>query len=173
MKRYGALLRGINISGKNKVVMAELKKEIESLMFENVKTYLNSGNVIFSSRENIEKITKQIEEMLKKNYDFKIPVFVLEQEKLKDILEHAPIWWGSDDNLIFMIPPIIFKEVFEEIDEAKEGLEKIQNYKDVIFWSFSRKDYQKTNWWPKTANTNVSKKITIRTANTIRKIVKI
>lgn len=69
MKRYGALLRGINISGKNKVVMAELKKEIESLMFENVKTYLNSGNVIFSSRENIEKITKQIEEMLKKNYD--------------------------------------------------------------------------------------------------------
>ena len=47
----------------------------------------------------------------------------------------------------------------------------IQNYKDVIFWSFSRKDYQKTNWWPKTANTNVSKKLTIRTANTVRKIV--
>ena len=173
MKRYIALLRGINISGKNKVVMAELKKEFESLKFEDVKTYLNSGNVIFSSRENIEKITKQIEEMLKKNYDFKIPVFVLEQEKLKDILEHAPIWWGSDDkmiydNLIFMIPPVTFKEVFEEIGEAKEGLEKIQNYKDVIFWSFNRKDYQKTNWWPKTANTNVSKKLTIRTANTVR-----
>ena len=66
-----------------------------------------------------------------------------------------------------------FKEVFEEIGEAKEGLEKIQNYKDVIFWSFSRKDYQKTNWWPKTTNTNVSKKLTIRTANTVRKIVKI
>lgn len=75
------------------------------------------------------------------------------------------------DNLIFMISPITFKEVFEEIGEAKEGLEKIQNYKDVIFWSFSRKDYQKTNWWPKTANTNVSKKLTIRTANTVRKIV--
>ena len=61
MKRYMALLRGINISGKNKVVMAELKKEFENLMFENVKTYLNSGNVIFSSQEeNIEKITKQI-----------------------------------------------------------------------------------------------------------------
>ena len=178
MKRYVALLRRINISGKNKVVMAELKKEIESLMFENVKTYLNSGNVIFSSQEeNIEKIIKQIEAMLKKKYDFEIPIFVLEQEKLKDILEHAPIWWGSDDkmiydNLIFMIPPITFKEVFEEIGEAKKGLEKIQNYKDVIFWSFSRKDYQKTNWWPKTANTNVSKKITTRTVNTVRKIVK-
>ena len=157
MKRYIALLREINISGKNKVVMAELKKEFESLKFEDVKTYLNSGNVIFSSRENIEKITKQIEEMLKKNYDFKIPVFVLEQGKLKVILEHAPV---------------TFKEVFEEIGKAKEGLEKIQNYKDVIFWSFSRKDYQKTNWWPKTTNTNVSKKLTIRTANTVRKIVR-
>ena len=115
--------------------------------------------------------------MLKKNYYFKIPVFVLEQEKLKDILEHAPTWWGSNDkmiydNLIFMISPTTFKEVFEEIGEAKEELEKIQNYKDVIFWSFNRKDYQKTNWWSKTANTNVSKKLTIRTANTIRKIAK-
>ena len=177
MKRYMALLRGINISGKNKVVMAELKKEFESLKFEDVKTYLNSGNVIFSSREeNSEKITKQIEEMLKKNYDFKIPVFVIEQEKLKDILEHAPTWWGSDDkaiydNLIFIIPPLSFKEVFEEIGDAKEDLEKIQNYNDVIFWSFSRKDYQKTNWWSQTAKTNVSKKLTIRTANTVRKIV--
>ena len=72
-----------------------------------------------------------------------------------------------------MIPPVTFEKVFEEIGEAKVELEKIQNYKDVIFWSFSRKDYQKTNWWSKTANTNVSKKLTIRTANTIRKIVKI
>ena len=60
MKRYMALLRGINIRGKNKVVMAELKKEFESLNLEDVKTYLNSGNVIFSSRENIEKITKKL-----------------------------------------------------------------------------------------------------------------
>ena len=71
-----------------------------------------------------------------------------------------------------MIHPVTFKEVFEEIGEAKEGLKKIQNYKDVIFWSFSRKDYQKTNWWSKTTNTNVSKKLTIRTANTVRKIVR-
>lgn len=62
MKRYGALLREINISGKNKVVMAELKKEIESLMFENVKTYLNSGNVIFQ----VEKILKRLQNKLKK-----------------------------------------------------------------------------------------------------------
>ncbi|EQF90457.1 hypothetical protein QGC_3530, partial [Clostridioides difficile CD196] len=43
--------------------------------------------------------------------------------------------------------------------------------KNAIFWSFSRKDYKKTNWWSKTASSNVSDKITIRTANTVRKIV--
>lgn len=47
MKRYIAFLRGINISGKNKISMAELKKNFEELGFEEVKTYLNSGNVIF------------------------------------------------------------------------------------------------------------------------------
>ncbi|MCW1043117.1 DUF1697 domain-containing protein, partial [Streptococcus anginosus] len=66
MKRYIAFLRGINISGKNKISMAELKKNFEELGFEEVKTYLNSGNVIFlSDEENIGKLTIQIETMIK------------------------------------------------------------------------------------------------------------
>ena len=69
MKRYVALLRGINISGKNKVPMSELKKCFEKLAFEEVKTYLNSGNVIFSSNEdNTEKMTAQIQMMIHKEY---------------------------------------------------------------------------------------------------------
>ncbi|MCB5484490.1 DUF1697 domain-containing protein, partial [Blautia faecis] len=94
-----------------------------------------------------------------------------------DILQNAPDWWGNEnkeiyDNLIFIMPPATFSDVFNEIGEPKEELEKIRNYKDVIFWSFSRKDYQKTNWWSKTASTNISGKLTIRTANTVRKLAK-
>lgn len=51
MKRHIALLRGINISGKNKVPMAELKKGFEAAGFLDVKTWLNSGNVVFSCEE--------------------------------------------------------------------------------------------------------------------------
>lgn len=66
MKRYIAFLRGVNISGKNKVPMAELKKGFEELGFRKVKTYLNSGNVIFSSDEdNIGSLTSWIETMIK------------------------------------------------------------------------------------------------------------
>ena len=176
MKRYVALLRGINISGKNKVPMAELKKGFEKLAFEEVKTYLNSGNVVFSSDEDdTKKFTKQIEVMIKEQFDLDIPVFVISKEALEDILHNAPNWWGNDnkeiyDNLIFIMPPAKFSDVYNDIGEPKKELEKIENYKEVIFWSFSRKEYQKTNWWPKTASTNISTKLTIRTANTIRKI---
>ena len=73
--------------------------------------------------------------------------------------------------IIFIIPPAKFSDVYDEIGEPKKELEKIADYKDVIFWSFSRKDYQKTNWWSKTANANIGSKLTIRTANTVRKLV--
>ena len=176
MKRYIALLRGINISGKNKVPMAELKKAFEELGFGAVKTYLNSGNVIFSSDdENIGSLTSQIETMIKDQFGLDISVFVTSKEDLEDILHQAPDWWGNEnkeiyDNLIFIMPPATFAEVLDEIGEPREGLEKIKDYKAAVFWSFSRKDYQKTNWWSKTANANISNKLTIRTANTVKKI---
>lgn len=177
MKRYIAFLRDINISGKNKVPMTELKKEFEKLEFGEVKTYLNSGNVAFSSdKDDREKFTKQIEIMIKKQFDLEIPVFVISREELDDILHNAPDWWGNEnkeiyDNLIFIMPPATFADIYSEIGEPKEELEKIKDYKEAIFWSFSRKDYQKTNWWSKTASANISSKLTIRTANTVRKVV--
>lgn len=176
MKRYVALLRGINISGKNKIPMVQLKKEFEKLGFEEVKTYLNSGNVIFSSDEDdIKKLTKLIETAVKDQFGFDIPVFVISKDKLEDILHNAPNWWGNDnkefyDNLIFIMPPVTFSEVYNQIGEPKEELEKIMNYNEVVFWSFDRKKYQKTNWWSKTASADISTKLTIRTANTVRKI---
>lgn len=177
MKRYIAFLRGVNISGKNRVPMAELKKAFDELEFEEVKTYLNSGNVIFSSNENnIGSFTSRIETMIKNQFGLDIPVFIISKEELEDILQRAPDWWGKGkkeiyDNLIFIMPPATFTEVWGEIGKPKEELEKIKDYKEAVFWSFSRKDYQKTNWWPKTANANISNKLTIRTANTVRKIV--
>lgn len=177
MKRYVALLRGINISGKNKVPMDELKQGFEKLNYTEIKTYLNSGNVIFSSDESDTiKLTSQIEEMIKNHFSLNIPVFVISKEELEDILHHAPDWWGDEskeiyDNLIFIMPPATFKDVYNEIGEPKEGLEKIEEYKETVFWSFSRKDYQKTNWWSKTASANISSNLTIRTANTVRKII--
>ena len=176
MRRYIALLRGVNISGKNKVPMAELKKCFEALGFPEVKTWLNSGNVIFSSADgNVTALTDRAERMMQREFGLDIPVFIIPQEVLADILRHAP-WWGTENqdiynNLIFILPPATFPDVYHEIGAPKKGLEQIQEYQSVVFWSFSRKDYQKTNWWPKTARADIGSKLTIRTANTVRKIV--
>lgn len=176
MKRYIALLRGINISGKNKIPMVELKRNFEKLGFIEVKTYLNSGNVIFSSEKEDAGFSGQIEIMIKSEFDLDIPVFVISKEQLEDILNNAPNWWGNEDkeiydNLIFIMPLTTFNEVFNKIGAPKENLEKIKEYKNVVFWSFIRKDYRKTNWWSKTSNVDISNQLTIRTANTVKKIV--
>lgn len=179
MRRYIALLRGVNISGKNKVPMAELKLGFESLGFSDVRTWLNSGNVVFSGEEaEPAALTGQIEGMIQRRFGLEIPVFVLPQEELADTLRHAPDWWGTEDpevydNLIFILPPASFQDVYREIGAPKEGLEQIRDYGSAVFWSFDRKKYQKTNWWPKTASAEVAPKLTIRTANTVREIARL
>ena len=177
MKRYIALLRGINISGKNKIAMADLKEGVLDLGFDDVVTYLNSGNVIFCSDvDDKDVLSDKINEMIKDRFDLDIPVFIILQEELKGLLDNAPDWWGDDDkeiydNLIFVMPPLSCEEVCDEIGDPKAEYEKVHSYNGAIFWSFVRKDYRKTNWWSRTISSTVSDRITIRTANTVRKIV--
>lgn len=177
MEKFVALLRGINISGKNKISMQELKLAFESLGYKGVITYLNSGNVIFLSDTNDKaKISDNIYEMIENKFNFKIPVFVIRSNELKDLLNNKPSWWGTGnkdiyDNIIFLISPATYKKVYEALGEPKAEFEKIEEYKNSIFWSYDLKNYRKTNWWSKTARASISNSITIRTANTIKKLL--
>ena len=158
--KYIALLRGINISGKNKISMPELKKLLEENNYQNVSTYLN------------------IHTLIKTKFILDIPVYITTDKELEDILNNSPKWWGSNnkeiyDNLIFIIPPTKYEEVYNTIGLPKEGLEQIEEYNNCIFWSFDLNNYRKSNWWVKTASTDIKDKITIRTANTMRKILEI
>ncbi len=174
--RYIALLRGINISGKNKISMPELKTALTEKGFADVKTYLNSGNVLFSDDEqDAEKLAESLRSIIFEAFHLEIPVFVISQTGLRALLEKVPAWWGSDskdiyDNLIFAIAPYSIKNVAEKIGEPTAELEKVQICGNAAFWSFDRKLYAKANWWKKTAASGIGEMITIRTANTLRKI---
>ncbi|WP_338488052.1 DUF1697 domain-containing protein [Ruoffia tabacinasalis] len=63
--RYVLLLRGINVGGKNRVVMAELRKKLEALGFTEVTSYINSGNLFFNSEEDINSIREKVQTHLK------------------------------------------------------------------------------------------------------------
>ena len=179
MKRYIALLRGINISGKNKISMPELKSGFIELGFVEVFTHLNSGNVVFSCEQNNQVIlADEIMAMIQKRFALDISVFVIAQEELKTLLGNAPDWWGTDDkstydNLIFVLSPATTELIAEKIGEPTDGLEQIFMYKNCIFWSFDRAKYAKANWWKKTASIGIGELLTIRTANTLKKIAEI
>ena len=125
MKRYIALLRGINISGKNKISMAELKTGFAEAGYTAVSTYLNSGNVAFDSdAEDKGSISENIMAMIKDRFKLDIPVLVILQEELADILANAPKWWGSDDrdiydNLIFMFPSVDYDRLYRAMGEPE------------------------------------------------------
>ena len=175
--KYIAFLRGINISGKNKIQMHELKNDFKELGFENILTILNSGNIIFDSLYTDKLIIQSIiEQMIKERYHFDIPTFIISHEELNELYNNHPKWWNTNnkeiyDNVIFIIHPHTFSEVYNVLGEPRETLEQIEEYKNNIFWSYVLRDYCKTNWWRRTINTNISHYITIRTANTILKIL--
>lgn len=175
--KYIALLRGVNISGKNKITMSILKEELEKIGLEEVKTYLNSGNIVFTS--DLEKgiLSKKINKVIKQTFFIDIPVFIMKDSELKDLLDHSPSWWGSDDksiydNIIFIIPPYTVYDAYKILKEPKKELEQIEEYKNNIYWSYKLKYYQKTNWWSKTAAKELHDVLTIRTANTVKKLLK-
>ena len=177
--KYIALLRGINISGKNKIAMEELRNVLQKNGYQNVITYLNSGNVIFESISTSKQTLMQdINKIIKNQFNLDIPVFVLTDIELEDVINHRPIWWATEDkniynNLICIIPPATFKEIYTTVGEPSKDIEKVQEYDRFIFWSFDLKNYRKANWWIKTASTSIKDNITIRTANTMKKVLEI
>ena len=179
MGKYIVLLRGVNISGKNKISMPELKGKLSKNGYKNVFTYLNSGNVILESEETKEReISNNVSEIIKKEFDLDIPVFTIKVSDLKELLENSPTWWNTSDkniydNIIFVMPPLTYEEVYKALGEPDSNLEKVKEYKNNIFWSYDLKNYRKSIWWVKTASTSIKDSITIRTANTMKKLLNI
>ena len=74
--RYVLLLRGVNVGGKNKVVMADLKNNLEVMGYTHVKSYINSGNVFFNSEDAVEDMNENIHTHFSHTYDF-VLLFVI------------------------------------------------------------------------------------------------
>lgn len=178
MNRYVALLRGINIGGKNAISMTELKEEWNQMGYHDVVSVLNSGNVLFSTNQkDKEEIALTIQKRIQDVFSLEIPIFVISQEHLQECFSQAPLRWNTPDkeiydNLIFLSPKITLDDFYDQVGPLEEAYEKAQAYKNVIFWSFDRKQYQKSRWWYKTASTDIRHYITIRTAHTVQKILR-
>ena len=101
--RYISLLRGINVSGQKLIKSDALRRLYESLDFGQVTTYVQSGNVIFtSSNGNTHELEQQITQQIEKDMGWKVPVMVLTSDKLKRIIDNNPFVKDSSNNPAFM-----------------------------------------------------------------------
>jgi uncharacterized protein (DUF1697 family) len=139
-KTYVALLRGINVGGKNLIKMAELKACFESLGFQNVRTYIQSGNVLFSTDEPDQaSLTSQIEDALSKNFNYQSRVVVRSDQEMKAIVANAPKGFGNDPatyryDVIFLKEPLTAAEAMQSVT-TKEGVDQAFAGNGVLYFS--------------------------------------
>ena len=124
--RYICLLRGINVGGNNLIKMAELKKWFESWGFSAVKTYIQSGNVLFSSTEtDAKKIETQIETALSTKLKNSIYVVVIPRSIYRTIITQAPTGFGQSpavyrSDVIFLKQPLTPQIALKDVETNPE-----------------------------------------------------
>ncbi|MEZ4672539.1 MAG: DUF1697 domain-containing protein [Anaerolineae bacterium] len=178
MQTYVILLRGINVGGKNKVPMADLKKCLEDLGFSNISTYIASGNVILESDKRPDEITTQIEAALPENFKLvgeHIKVLVLTRTQLQAVIENKPAGFGdqpekyhSDAIFLMGIESAQAMSAFN----PREGVDSVWPGDGVVY--SQRLSAQRTkSRLNKVMSTPAYKSMTIRNWNTTTKLLKI
>ena len=174
--KYVLLLRGINVGGRNKVSMADLKDAITGLGYENVITYINSGNIIFNSTENIGVVNDKISQILN-SYPFKINKVILTKQEYIEELKNLPSWWNNDfyrKDVLFYSEDIDFSSIKERINSMPLYDEKVHFGKRAVFWvKFNEENYFKTAYHKYLIKEFFYKSITIRNGRTFMKIIEL
>jgi len=140
MNQYVALLRGINVGGKNLIKMTALKSSFEDLGFQDVHTYIQSGNVLFSAAGSDQaRLAKQIEDALSKTFNYESRLVVRSLKQMKDIVIHAPKGFGSDSatyryDVIFLKEPLAAAQAMKSVT-PKEGVDRAFAGKGVLYFS--------------------------------------
>lgn len=170
MKKYVALLRGINVGGNHKVEMSRLKKVFEALGALNVSTYINSGNVIFESQT--VPLVETIEKALEKTFGFNVQVVLLDAKNIAKVVKAIPKGWNNDTevrtDVLFLWDKYNKKNSLGLI-VANPEVDRLKYVDGAIIWSLDRRGYNKTGM-RKFIGTVLYKNMTARNVNTVRKL---
>ncbi|PRX56477.1 DUF1697 domain-containing protein [Flagellimonas meridianipacifica] len=102
MKKHIALLRGINVGGHKKIKMAELREVLSCNGFQEVQTYIQSGNIIFQTKSQTSlELAKKIKQLIEDKFGFQVPVLVITAGELRNLLDNNPFAEKPEKNLMF------------------------------------------------------------------------
>jgi len=136
---FVALLRGVNVGGNNMVSMASLKTSFEKLGFDDVATYINSGNVLFKAREaDARKLERRIEAMLSKQHQLGCKVIVRSLAEMAKLVKSLPPTWTGDSrwryNVIFLHHSIDSENLLKDLGPKTE-IEDVVYRPGTLLWS--------------------------------------
>jgi len=115
--RYVSILRGINVGGRRKILMKDLKFMYEKIGLKNVLTYIQSGNIAFDSSLSTEKLQNLIEQEIKDTFGFDVPVVLRSHNELLEITAHNPFLNKGLETDRFMV--IFLKDIPEKYNVSK------------------------------------------------------
>jgi len=176
--KYVALLRGINVGGKNKVSMMELKRHLEKAGCQNVRTYINSGNVLLQSDMDANTLSATIEDVLTQNFRLDssiIRVLVLTDDQLEAIVGNKPKGFGEQpdtyhSDVIFLMNIDATEAI--KVFSPRDGVDKVWLGDGVIY--SQRLSAQRTkSRLNRITGTPAYKAMTIRNWNTTTKLLEL
>lgn len=169
--QYVALFRGINVGTGRKVPMSELKAVFEKLGYEDVVSYINSGNVLFAAASTPD--VAAIENALKSTFGFRIDTLVLSEKAIRQIAKSIPTDWQNDgsqkSDVIFLFSEYDSPETLVNI-RPREQYETGLYVPGALLWNVKRENRSR-NSILKLAGTDLYRRLTIRNVNTVRKLV--
>lgn len=169
---YAALLRGINVGGNNKINMKELKEVFEQAGMSSVKTYINSGNIVFKDTRNKAQVTLVLEQAILEHFGLHIKVLVYSFDEYSRIAQAIPTEWANDERLksdaLFLWEQADDSQVLEQLP-LKPGIDRVQYVPGAILWSVDQENVTKSGM-AKIVGTKLYKLVTVRNVNTVRKI---
>lgn len=170
---YVALLRGINVGGKNKVEMRKLKSTFEQAGMSNVTTYINSGNVVFKdNRRKPPSVMSVLENAIEKDLGLSIKVLIRDLPAIKKVIKALPAAWTNDAKMrcdvMFLWENFDNKSVLRELT-IKPEIEDVIYIPGAIIWRIDRSNVMKSRV-PKMIGTDLYRGMTIRNCNTVRKL---
>jgi uncharacterized protein (DUF1697 family) len=173
---YVALLRGINVGGKNLIKMPALKECFEANGFEDVVTYIQSGNVLFRGTGSGAALANRIEKMLNKTFaHYRAWVLVRSHAQMRTIVEKAPEGFGKDPqvylyDVVFLKEPLTASAALKNVP-TKEDVDEIHAGRGVLYFSRlkSRATQSRLN---RVASLPIYKNMTIRNWNTTTRLLR-
>ena len=169
--RFLTLLRGLNVGGQNVIGKGDLIRCFEDLGFDGVRTYIQSGNVLFRSNESrVAVLTRAIEARLSERLSNRVRAVVLTRARYRAALAAAPEHWGRKDdrkhNALFTLRGVTPQRVVAQLPHPREDIETFAAGPGVIFWSISRQHQTRTTWM-KLAAAPVYQDVTVRNHRTV------